>query len=247
MSLSLNVYKRIKDLTSKTTLVDADVLVTDNASDNTSKKITFANFCTQLLTKLKLGVITTGHYLEGNSVAEDLSNLDGQIYENESAISGKIDDISYSNAGVLTKTVGSDSSNVMSTDSVPTDSSVNPVQSGGVYTALSDKVDKVDGKGLSTEDYTTNEKTKLDGIESGAEVNVQPDWSQTDNSEDDYIKNKPTLGTAATKNYTAAVTDGSQNLITSGGVYSEMTGNNSNYGKYHLELYIDSDGDICQL
>ena len=35
-----------------------------------------------------------------------------------------------------------------------------------------DKVDKVAGKGLSTEDYTTNEKNKLAGIESGAEVNT---------------------------------------------------------------------------
>ena len=36
---------------------------------------------------------------------------------------------------------------------------------------LSDKVDKVTGKGLSTNDYTTDEKNKLSGIASGAEVN----------------------------------------------------------------------------
>jgi hypothetical protein len=35
-----------------------------------------------------------------------------------------------------------------------------------------EKVDKVTGKGLSTNDYTTEEKTKLAGIEAGAEVNV---------------------------------------------------------------------------
>lgn len=34
--------------------------------------------------------------------------------------------------------------------------------------ALSNKVDKVDGKGLSTNDYTDDEKAKLDGIEDGA-------------------------------------------------------------------------------
>ena len=34
------------------------------------------------------------------------------------------------------------------------------------------KVDKVAGKQLSTEDYTTSEKTKLNGIASGAQVNV---------------------------------------------------------------------------
>lgn len=34
------------------------------------------------------------------------------------------------------------------------------------------KVDKVEGKGLSTNDYTTDEKTKLEGIAAGAQVNV---------------------------------------------------------------------------
>ena len=37
---------------------------------------------------------------------------------------------------------------------------------------LADKVDKVAGKGLSTEDYTTAEKTKLAGVEAGAQVNT---------------------------------------------------------------------------
>ena len=41
--------------------------------------------------------------------------------------------------------------------------------------------------------YTTTEKNKLNGIASGAEVNVQSDWSQSDNTKDDYIKNKPTI------------------------------------------------------
>jgi hypothetical protein len=36
---------------------------------------------------------------------------------------------------------------------------------------LNNKVDKIEGKGLSTEDYTSAEKTKLSGIEAGAEVN----------------------------------------------------------------------------
>lgn len=42
---------------------------------------------------------------------------------------------------------------------------------GGAYTELAKKVDKVSGKGLSTNDYTTDEKNKLAGIASGAEVN----------------------------------------------------------------------------
>ena len=65
------------------------------------------------------------------------------------------------------------------------------VTGGDAYTALNGKVDKVDGKGLSSNDYTTTEKNKLAGIASGAEVNVQSDWNQTNTSSDDYIKNKP--------------------------------------------------------
>ena len=56
--------------------------------------------------------------------------------------------------------------------------------------ALDDKVDKVTGKGLSTNDYTTTEKNKLAGIASGAEVNVQSDWNAV--SGDALILNKPT-------------------------------------------------------
>lgn len=62
-----------------------------------------------------------------------------------------------------------------------------------IKTALSGKVDKVSGKGLSTNDYTTTEKNKLAGIASGAEVNVQSDWNQATTTADDYIKNKPTI------------------------------------------------------
>lgn len=42
----------------------------------------------------------------------------------------------------------------------------------GLDTALSGKVDKVSGKGLSTNDYTDAEKTKLAGIESEADKNL---------------------------------------------------------------------------
>lgn len=65
-----------------------------------------------------------------------------------------------------------------------------------VTTSLNGKVDKVSGKGLSTNDFTTTEKEKLAGIAAGAEVNVQSDWSAT--SGDAFIKNKPSLAAVAT-------------------------------------------------
>ena len=65
-----------------------------------------------------------------------------------------------------------------------------------INTLLSSKVNTSD---LATE--TTNglmsstDKAKLNGIASGANVNVQSDWNQTDTSKDDFIKNKPTIPT----------------------------------------------------
>ena len=41
--------------------------------------------------------------------------------------------------------------------------------------------------------YTTAEKNKLAGIAAGAEVNVQSNWTQTNSSADDFIKNKPAI------------------------------------------------------
>lgn len=47
---------------------------------------------------------------------------------------------------------------------------------------------KEPGKGLSTNDFTTLEQEKLAGIAEGAEVNVQADLLQEDESADDYVK-----------------------------------------------------------
>lgn len=63
-------------------------------------------------------------------------------------------------------------------------------------TTLDKKVDAVTGKGLSTNDYTTAEKTKLSGIAEGAEVNVNADWNAT--TGDAQILNKPALKAVAT-------------------------------------------------
>ena len=73
-------------------------------------------------------------------------------------------------------------------------------------------VAKVSGKGLSTEDYTTADQTKLSGIATGAEVNVQSDWNVTDTSSDAYIANKPTNVSAFTNdsNYATETYVGNQ-------------------------------------
>ena len=40
---------------------------------------------------------------------------------------------------------------------------------------------------------SSDDKTKLNGIASGAEVNVQSNWNETDSASDSYIQNKPTI------------------------------------------------------
>ena len=57
-------------------------------------------------------------------------------------------------------------------DSALNASSENAVQNKVIYLALGDKVNKVAGKGLSANDFTDILKSKLDGIEEGAEVNI---------------------------------------------------------------------------
>lgn len=67
--------------------------------------------------------------------------------------------------------------------------------SGDAYTKaqtdalLNGKVDKVAGSSL----MTTAQANKLAGIESGAEVNVQANWNETNVNADSYILNKPTI------------------------------------------------------
>lgn len=62
-----------------------------------------------------------------------------------------------------------------------------------VKSIVNEKVDKVDGKGLSSNDYTADEKAKLANIQAGAEVNVNADWNAV--TGDSAILNKPSIPT----------------------------------------------------
>lgn len=59
-------------------------------------------------------------------------------------------------------------------------------------TTLDDYVQKEEGKGLSSNDFTNDFKSKLVGIEAGAQKNVQSDYNVDDPDDDRYIKNKVT-------------------------------------------------------
>ena len=70
---------------------------------------------------------------------------------------------------------------VLTFDQTPTEDSVNPVTSGGVYDALAEKVDKVVGKGLSTNDYTDADKALVLAIPQMQEdIDALKDWTSAD-------------------------------------------------------------------
>ena len=99
---------------------------------------------------------------------------------NDGTISGDYSAATTSAAGLMsaadkTKLEGIEAGATATTvDSALSSTSENPVQNKVIYSALADKVDAVTGKGLSTEDYTTAEKTKLAGIETGANAYTLP-------------------------------------------------------------------------
>ena len=81
------------------------------------------------------------------------------------------------------------------------------------------KVDKVDGKQLSTEDYTTAEKTKLSGIEEGANKTViDTELSATSTNP---VQNKVVDSSIAIKKYPASV-DGYYYALMDSDTYPNM-------------------------
>ena len=96
------------------------------------------------------------------------------------------------------------------------------------------KVDKVAGKQLSTEDYTTTEKSKLAGIQAGAEVNVNADWNAT--TGDAQILNKPTIPTVNNPTITFQGTGS----ITGGGGFSLNQASGATYS-FDLQSSVKTD------
>ena len=84
------------------------------------------------------------------------------------------------------------------------DLDVNPgdgleIESDKVKVKGADNSVTIDSNGIKvTNPFTDADETKLDGIATGAEVNVQSDWNQTTTTADDYIKNKPDIAGALT-------------------------------------------------
>lgn len=99
-------------------------------------------FCEDGSTKLKIG--------DGKTPYRELDYIGGTITQDPE--SGEIVEIEI--------------------DSTLSEDSTNPVENRVITKALQSKVDKIDGKGLSTNDYSDADKVKLASVESGANKTI---------------------------------------------------------------------------
>lgn len=109
-------------------------------------------------------------------------------------------------------------------------SDLNKPISTATQNALDLKVDKVSGKQLSQEDYTTTEKNKLSGIEAGAEVNNISDVNATDLT-DGW---DTTLHTHDSRYYTESETDALLSTKANDTTVVKLTWNQSILGRKHF-------------
>ena len=135
-------------------------------------------------------------FLDGIADSESLDSIISSIEQQIAGKQATISDLATIRSGAAS---GATAVQPSSLSKVATSGSYNDLSDKPTIPDVSNKVDKVSGKGLSTNDYTTTEKNKLAGIAAGAEINVQSDWNVTDSSSDAYIKNKPSIPSAVTE------------------------------------------------
>ena len=183
---------------------DDDTNVRNNTYPSVAHKIMFSNTSTPLKYSLDvsqlngqwfIGVCTGGHTNLVVSAVAIGSGLTGHVIIDKNNVDmSKRSGLQFTGNVTVTDDSTNDKTvvNIQGTSIDDTTASGSTTYSSNkTNTLLNGKVDKVAGKELSTNDYTDADKTKLEGIAEGAEVNVQSDWNQTNSAQDDYIKNKP--------------------------------------------------------
>jgi hypothetical protein len=170
-----------------------------NKSTNTSLGTSDVFFPTQNAVKTYVDNQVSAGVLDATSITKGKIKLNGDLggTADTPTVPGLANKENTITAGTSAQYFRGDKSwqtldkNVVGLGNTDNTADVDKPISNDTQTALDTKVDKVLGKGLSTEDYTTTEKNKLDGIAAGAEVNVNADWNAT--TGDAKILNKPTI------------------------------------------------------
>ena len=158
---------------------------------------------------------TARHTHSNKSVLDDISSTDITNWNNKSDFSGSYNDLSNKPAIPVKDnyTITNNLNNQLQTVGIIEQNVGNIIKywegTQSEYNAISSKDNNtiyyitdaeesyvIDNSYVHTDNnYTTTEKNKLSGIASGAEVNVQANWNETNSSSDAYIQNKPTIPT----------------------------------------------------
>ena len=124
---------------------------------------------------------TAGTSTDDQTAAEvntNTANFGGNLSNTDTTVQAALDTIDDLTIGVGTTNLGIDNRDADSLD--VTSSTGTDAEIPSATTALAGLLASVD-------------KTKLDGIATGAEVNVQADWNEATTTDDAFIQNKPTI------------------------------------------------------
>lgn len=167
-------------------------LTFNNSGNGAASDTTFDGSTARIISYNTIGAAASSHnhddkYLGKTAKAADSDKLNGKdstYYLNYNNLSNKPSNATQSTAGLMSSedkehldTLAALLENQKSTIDTITEvlkAFENAPEGTNIANALAGKVDKVDGKGLSTNDFTTAEKEKLAGIESGANAYVLP-------------------------------------------------------------------------
>jgi hypothetical protein len=162
-----------------------------NLSDFTNDEHFISNIATDTTTDIKFGFPSENTTMELDSLANfvkiSASNMGTFTMDND------IIALTSTLSGTGTSTMNMETGNFTWSAFSGDFTSLNVLKLTPTEFTLNDVKVVTDGAYVHTDyNFDSGSKGKLDGIETGAEVNVQSDWGQTDSSKDSFIANKPT-------------------------------------------------------
>jgi hypothetical protein len=167
-----------------------------------------------------LADLTDNEWIEGGGTGAITAEVVKTLYESNADTNAYTDAEKSKLAGLSTVATSGSYTDLTGKPTIPTQTSQLTNNSNFVSDAAYVHTDA---------NYTTNEKTKLSNIATGADVSVQSDWNVTDTGSKAFIKNKPVIpsGSAQATNTTLGVVKGS---ISAGQMFVETDGSMSMNG-----------------
>lgn len=209
-------------------------LIVTYDDDTTEDAGEITNITTNIahISDIDLDNLEDGQILKYNATTQKWENASAGSVDTDLVDLNDVDVDNLSDGQIIvwdatnSKWVNADNEATITIDPTPTSESENAVSSGGVYTALTGKVDVVSGKGLSTNDYDNTAKGIVDGVTDALATKQDKEIGKglSTNDYDNIAKAAvDALGSVSTKDSTTYVNPGNSDIPTSNAVYQAMT------------------------